>query len=247
MQDIFGKALLDYYHGNYSEDIITETNISEEDELSLPYLFRNYAEMPALEQKALDLSKGKVLDVGCGAGSHSLYLQKKEIDITAIDISEGAVKVTQLRGVKDVRNSNVLDISGEKFDTILLLMNGTGIFEKVASVSKYLQHLKTLLTTNGQIFIDSSDLKYMYDASTLLSTGSTDEGGIWVPSNRYYGELDFKLKYKGEESESFPILYMDEALFERSCVENKMTFELITRGDHFDYLVRLTAAEHTLS
>lgn len=239
MQDIFGKALLDYYHGNYSEDIITETNISEEDELSLPYLFRNYAEMPALEKKALDLSKGKVLDVGCGAGSHSLYLQKKEIDITAIDISEGAVKVTQLRGVKDVRNSNVLDISGEKFDTILLLMNGTGIFEKVASVSKYLQHLKTLLTTNGQIFIDSSDLKYMYDKS--------DEGGIWVPSNRYYGELDFKLKYKGEESESFPILYMDEALFERSCVENKMTFELITRGDHFDYLVRLTAAEHTLS
>ncbi|TDI81929.1 MAG: methyltransferase domain-containing protein [Bacteroidetes bacterium] len=239
MQDIFGKALLDYYHGNYSEHIITETNISEEDELSLPYLFRNYAEMPAMEQKALDLSKGKVLDVGCGAGSHSLYLQKKEIDITAIDISEGAVKVTQLRGVKDVRNSNVLDICGEKFDTILLLMNGTGIFEKVASVSKYLQHLKTLLTTNGQIFIDSSDLKYMYDKS--------DEGGIWVPSNRYYGELDFKLKYKGEESESFPILYMDEALFERSCVENKMTFELITRGDHFDYLVRLTTAEHTLS
>jgi len=239
MQDIFGKALLDYYHGNYSEDIVTETNISEEDELRLPYLFRNYTEMPALEQKALDLANGKILDVGCGAGSHSLYLQKKNKQVTAIDISEGAVKVTQLRGVKDVRNSNVLDISGEKFDTILLLMNGTGIFEKVASVSKYLQYLKTLLTTNGQIFIDSSDLKYMYDKS--------DEGGIWVPSDRYYGELDFILKYKGEESESFPVLYMDEALFERSCVENKMTFELITRGDHFDYLVRLTAAEHTPS
>ena len=236
MQDIFGKALLDYYHGNYSEDIVTETNISEDDELRLPYLFRNYTEMPALEQKALDLANGKILDVGCGAGSHSLYLQKKNKQVTAIDISEGAVKVTQLRGVKDVRNSNVLEISGEKFDTILLLMNGTGIFEKVASVSKYLQHLKTLLTTNGQIFIDSSDLKYMYDKS--------DEGGIWVSSDRYYGELDFILKYKGEESESFPVLYMDEALFERSCVENKMTFELITRGDHFDYLVRLTAAEH---
>lgn len=247
MQDIFGKALLDYYHGNYSEDIITETNISEEDELSLPYLFRNYAEMPALEQKALDLSKGKVLDVGCGAGSHSLYLQKKEIDITAIDISEGAVKIAQLRGVKDVRRSNVLDISGEKFDTILLLMNGTGIFEKVTSVSKYLQHLKTLLISNGQILIDSSDLKYMYDTSTLLSTGSTDEGGIWVSSDRYYGELDFKLKYKGEESEFYPMLYLDEVLFERLCIENKMNFELITRGDHFDYLARLTAAEHTLS
>jgi SAM-dependent methyltransferase len=247
MQDIFGKALLDYQHGNYSEDIITETNISEEDELPLPYLFRNYAEMPALEQKAMDLAGGKVLDVGCGAGSHSLHLQNKEIQVTAIDISEGAVKVSQSRGVKDVRRSNVLDISGEKFDTILLLMNGTGIFEKVTSVSKYLQHLKTLLTSNGQILIDSSDLKYMYDTSTLLSTGSADEGGIWVSSDRYYGELDFKLKYKGEESEFFPMLYLDEVLFERLCIENKMTFELITRGDHFDYLARLTAAEHTLS
>jgi SAM-dependent methyltransferase len=247
MQDIFGNALLDYYHGNYSEDIITETNISEEDKLPLPYLFRNYAEMPALEQKALDLAKGKVLDVGCGAGSHSLCLQKKEIQVSAIDISEGAVKVTRLRGVKDVRRSNVLDVSGEKFDTLLLLMNGTGIFEKVALVSKYIQHLKTLLTPNGQILIDSSDLKYMYDASTPLSTVSSDEGGIWVPSDRYYGELDFKLKYKGEESVFFPMLYLDEGLFERSCVENKMTFELIARGDHFDYLARITASEHTPS
>ncbi len=247
MQDIFGKALLDYYHGNYSEDIITETNISEEDKLPLPYLFRNYAEMPALEQKALDLANGKVLDVGCGAGSHSLYLQKKELEITAIDISEGAVKVTRLRGVKDVRRSNVLDVSGEKYDTILLLMNGTGIFEKVALVSKYIQHLKTLLTSRGQILIDSSDLKYMYDASTPLSTDSSDEGGIWVPSDRYYGELDFKLKYKGEESEFFPMLYLDEGLLERLCVENKMTFGLIARGDHFDYLARITALEHTPS
>jgi len=247
MQDIFGKALLDYFQGNYSADIITETHISKEDELPLPYLFRNYAGMPTLEQKALDLAKGKVLDVGCGAGSHSLHLQNKKIQVTAIDISEGAVKVTQLRGLRDVRRSNVLDISEEKFDTILLLMNGTGIFEKVALVSKYLQHLKSLLTSNGQILIDSSDLKYMYDASTLLSTGSSDEGGIWVPSDRYYGELDFKLKYKGEESEFFPMLYLDEGLFERLCVENKMTFELIAHGDHFDYLARLTALEHTLS
>jgi SAM-dependent methyltransferase len=247
MKDIFGKALLDYFHGNYSEDIITETNISEEDKLPLPYLFRNYAEMPAIEQRALDLANGKVLDVGCGAGSHSLYLQKKEIQVSAIDISVGAVRVTQLRGVKDVRRSNVLDISGEKYDTILLLMNGTGIFEKVALVSKYIQHLKTLLTSKGQILIDSSDLRYMYDVSTPLSTGFSDEGGIWVPSDRYYGELDFKLKYKGEESGFFPILYLDEGLFERLCVENKMTFGLIARGVHFDYLARLTALEQTPS
>ena len=82
MIDILGTALLDYYHGNYTEDIINETNISEEDVLPLPYFFRKHSEMPVLEKAALKLCKGKVLDVGCGAGCHSLYLQKKGMQVT---------------------------------------------------------------------------------------------------------------------------------------------------------------------
>ena len=76
-KDLFGKALQDYYNNNYTADLITSTNISGEDELPLPYLFRSYSEMPKLEQKALQLAKGNVLDVGCGSGSHSLSFKKK--------------------------------------------------------------------------------------------------------------------------------------------------------------------------
>jgi len=104
MKDLFGQALLDYQNGNYTEDIITSTSISEEDELPLPYLFRNYAEMPKLEQKALDLAQGTVLDVGCGAGSHSLYLQNKGFEIKAIDISKGAIEVCKQRGLQKCRS-----------------------------------------------------------------------------------------------------------------------------------------------
>ena len=99
MKDLFGKALLDYQNGNYSEDLITSTNISDEDELPLAYLFREFKNMPKLEQKALQLSKGTVLDVGCGSGSHSLYLQDKGFEIKAIDVSRGSVKVAKKRGV----------------------------------------------------------------------------------------------------------------------------------------------------
>ena len=87
MKDLFGKAILDFQTNNSPEDLITETNISEADEMSVDYLFRSFNEMPKLEKKALQLCKGKVLDVGCGAGSHSLYLQKKGFQVTAIDIS----------------------------------------------------------------------------------------------------------------------------------------------------------------
>ena len=148
MKDLFGQALLDYQNGNYKEDIITSTNISDDDVLPIPYLFRSYKEMPKLEQKALDLAFGKVLDVGCGAGSHSLYLQnEKGLDVKAIDISVGAIEVCKKRGIKNVE---VLDVLKEvtQFDTILLLMNGTGVFQELNQVTKYLSHLISLLKPN---------------------------------------------------------------------------------------------------
>lgn len=234
MKDILGKALLDYFHGNYTDDIITETNISDEDELPLPYLFRNFSTMPPLEQKALQLTKGNILDVGCGSGSHSLWLQSKGLQVTAIDTSKGAVEVTKLRGVSKVKQVSLLDFFDGKFDTILLLMNGTGIFETIDQVSQYLQHLKTLLQPNGQLLIDSSDLQYMYDTS--------EEGGIWVPANHYYGELEFTMKYKGEESEPFPWLYLDPIRFEELATKNGFNFETIYEGENFDYLAKLTVA-----
>ena len=244
MKDILGTALLDYYHGNYSEDIITETNISEEDELPLPYLFRGFSEMPELEQEALEIARGHVLDVGCGAGSHSLYLQKKGLRVSAIDISNGAIEVSKLRGVSDARVMDMLHLKEETFDTILILMNGTGIFQKLEFVDQYLKRLKSLLRPNGQILIDSSDLKYMYPSA---SVGISDENrGIWVPQDRYYGELEFTMKYKGVESETFDWLYLDEHLFEQACLASGLTFQLVARGKNYDYLAKLTAASHTL-
>ena len=233
MIDILGQALLDYQNGNYTEDIRTETNISEEDILPIPYLFREFSEMPQLEQKALDLSKGRVLDVGCGAGSHSLYLQKKGLEVTAIDTSEGAIEVCKLRGITDARCIDLLQFNNEKFDTILLLMNGTGIFQKLEFTDQYLQHLKTLLNPNGQLLIDSSDLKYMYDEGE-------DEGSIMVPSDRYYGELQFVMHYKNWTSDSFDWLYLDEKRFKAVCAKNDLSFKIVSRGNNFDYLAKLS-------
>ena len=234
MKDLFGKAILDFQTNNSPEDLITETSISEEDEMSVAYLFRDFSGMPKLEQQALLLSKGKVLDVGCGAGSHSLYLQnEKKLAVTEIDISEKAVEACKLRSVLNAKVEAILHFeTDEKFDTILLLMNGTGIFGKLENVPNYLKKLKSLLTENGQILIDSSDIIYMFDEE--------EEGGKWIPGDAYYGELEFTISYKGQKEAPLPWLYMDYNTLQNAAIANGFQCELVLEGDHYDYLARLT-------
>ncbi|WP_286966303.1 class I SAM-dependent methyltransferase [Flavobacterium sp. UBA4854] len=234
MKDLFGKAIFDFYTKNSPEDIITETSISEEDEMSVEYLFRSYNEMPKIEQKALQLAKGKILDVGCGAGSHALSLQnERNLEVTAIDISKKAIETCRLRGIKNAKVENVLDFEGEKFDTILLLMNGTGIFGQLKNCNKYLSKLKSLLNPDGQILIDSSDIIYMFDED--------EDGGKWIPSeNDYYGELVFNISYKGEKEEPFDWLYLDYNTLQNAAIANGFNCELILEGEHYDYLAKLS-------
>jgi SAM-dependent methyltransferase len=233
MKDLFGKAILDYQTGNAPENLITETSISEEDEMSVAYLFRNYSQMPKLEQKALQMAKGRVLDAGCGAGSHSLYLQEnRKIDVIALDISQNAIKACELRGVKNTVVKDIMTYENEKFDTILLLMNGTGIIEKLSNISSLLQKLKSLLNEGGQVLVDSSDIIYMFDTD--------EDGGVWIPSDLdYYGELTFTISYKGEKEEPFGWLYLDYNTLQNAAVANGLECELIMEGEHYDYLARL--------
>ncbi|QOG03598.1 bifunctional 2-polyprenyl-6-hydroxyphenol methylase/3-demethylubiquinol 3-O-methyltransferase UbiG [Flavobacterium sp. MDT1-60] len=234
MKDLFGKAMYDFQTNNSPENIITETSISEEDEMSVDYLFRSYNEMPKLEQKALQLATGKILDVGCGAGSHSLSLHNdRNLDVTSIDISEKAIATCKLRGVTNAKVQNILDFEGEKFDTIILLMNGVGIFGKLDNCNKYLSKLKSLLNPGGQILLDSSDIIYMFDED--------EDGGKWIPSNNdYYGELVFNISYKDEKEEPFDWLYLDYNTLQNAAIANGLKCELILEGEHYDYLARLS-------
>ena len=233
MKDLLGQAIYNYYQGISKENVTTETNLTEEDEMDISYMFRSFKEMPKIEQKALQLAKGKILDVGCGAGSHALYLQEQGLDVKAIDISPKSIETAQLRGVKNTQLIDILDIKEETFDTILLLMNGTGIFKELKHVAKYLNHLKTLLNPNGQILIDSSDLIYLFDED--------EDGGKWIPTDReYYGELTFTVHYQGQTDDTFPWLYLDYNTLQNACSFNHLNCELILEGKHFDYLAKIT-------
>lgn len=231
MKDLMGKAIWDYYQDENPEDLQTETSISELDELPVDYLFRDFEEMNGLEQKALELAYGKVLDIGAGAGSHALYLQnKRNLDVVALDISPKSVEVCKLRGIKNAVCQNMLDFSGEIFDTILLLMNGTGIFGSLTTIDTYLQKLQSLLADNGQILIDSTDILYMFDRD--------EDGGVYIPAEGYYGELDYVVHYKGDSEESIKWLYLDFETLKNAAENNGFTIEKVMQ-DEDAYLARL--------
>ena len=232
-KDILGTALLDFQNGNYSEDIITYSSLLEDDVLPLPYMFRSFKEMPELEQKALQLCKGIVLDVGCGAGSHGLYLQEKGFQVIGLDASKGAIEVSTLRGLKNTTHFELLKYEGEQFDTILILMNGVGLAGTLDGLEPFFTKLKSLLKEDGQILLDSSDIIYMFE--------DDGDGGYWIPDNvNYYGEVSFEMEYKKEKSESFPWLYVDYNTLQRAANYSNLTCELVMEGEHYDYLARLT-------
>lgn len=231
-KDPMGAAILDYQKYGKAQRLRVLSSMFDEDEMPVAHLFRTISNMPMLEQKALSLAKGKVLDVGAGAGCHALALQEKGYEVKAIDISPLSCEAMRLRGVKSVECINLFDKQlATGYDTILLLMNGTGIAGKIANLSALLLRLKELLNENGQILIDSSDLKYIYE---------NEDGSFDIDLNAaYYGEVDYQMIYKDIKGNSFDWLYVDYPLLKTIAESTGLHAQLIAEGEHYDYLAKL--------
>ncbi|PJB14539.1 MAG: SAM-dependent methyltransferase [Flavobacteriales bacterium CG_4_9_14_3_um_filter_32_8] len=228
-EDVIGKALLAYLDGDSTPNIIVKSSFGE-DTLSIPYLFRTAKQLPKIEKTALKLCKGKVLDVGAGSGCHSLILQKRKMNVKAIDVSKGAVEVMMKRKI----NAFHIDFHEEtnQFDTLLFLMNGVGIAGTIKGLKKLLKKAKILLNVDGQILLDSSDISYMF---------TEDDGSMKINLNApYYGEVSFQMQYKDIKTQPFDWLFIDFELLENIAKPLGYKCELIINGPHFDYLAKLS-------
>ena len=231
-KDVFGNALLEYFQSPGDQKLITWTSLTYEDLLPIRYFFRTFEQMPVLEQKAMEISYGKVLDIGCGAGCHGLYLQnQRKLEVTGIDNSTGAIKTASKRGLLHTVNKSIFNYEKVRFDTILLLMNGAGICGQLETLELLLNKLKSLLNPNGQILINSSDLIYLFDESP--------DGEKIIPASNYYGEVRYGIRFKNK-TETFPWLYIDFGLLQNTAHQVGLGTELIFEGENWDYLARLT-------
>lgn len=229
--DVLGQAICDFYEEKKIEEIFLKINGEANEPLDPAYFFRKSHELPPLESEALNLATGRILDVGAGAGCHSLILQSQGKDAWAIERSSLACQMMKKQGLAHVTNMDVSELKGEKFDTILLLMNGLGMAQKLKKLPDFLHHLRGLLADGGRIIGDSSDILYWFEQ---------EDGSYLIPADGYYGEVEFDLEYK-DLNEKFDWLYVDPNALALASAEAGLEIESITEGDHHDYLAVLSA------
>lgn len=224
--DVFGKALLDFNHLGQTEKLWLHNNYGKPEDMPLEVFFRSEEDLTDLEEYALNLCKGTVLDIGAGAGAHSLILQSYDFDVTALEISPLACEVMKNRGLRKVINGDIYNFQ-EKFDTLLLLMNGIGLCGNIEGLNRLLGHLKECLNTGGQIIFDSSDIRYLYPDEKF-------------PEDNYYGEILYKYEYQSVMGDWFKWLYIDFDRLRSTALEQGLNFELLFEDDMDQYLARLS-------
>lgn len=230
--DPMGQAVLDYVEQRQLKKLRVLSSMFEEDEMPVSHLFRTYAEMPLAEQKALDMCRGRVLDVGACAGCHALHLQNMGFDVTAIDVSPLSVEAMQRRGITCALLADFYeDGFGQDFDTIIMLMNGTTIAGTLEGMPRLLERAKELLAKDGQILIDSTDLRYIYE---------DEDGNFDYDGEHYYGEVDYRMQYGKVRGERFDCLYLDPLTMQKTAALAGLHAEIILQTDTLAYLVRLS-------
>lgn len=228
--DPIGQAILDFAESGKSKDIIVSSDLCEDDIIESGYLFRSLKEMPQLEKLALKRCRGRILDIGAGAGAHSRVLKEKGLDVTALEPSEGAVKYIRSTGIQAIQGT-FQSLNDQTYDTLLLLMNGTGLAGKLEHLEHFLSHARSLLNPGGKIVCDSTDIMYLYE---------DEDGSLWVDLNaEYYGNFKFRMTYKDHQTEWFDWLYVDFERLKNTAEKAGFSVELLFEEDNH-YLVELT-------
>jgi len=230
--EVLGLALSAYFAGDQTATLIVHSPDFDPDTQAVSHYFRVLSEMPDIELEALEQVRGATLDVGAAAGSHSLELQLRGFDVSALELSGEACRIMRSRGVDKVLNADIFAASPGKFDTVLMLMNGIGLVQTIDGLMHFLQHIKSFLNPGGQLLFDSANLIY------LFGDEESNEARIDL-NDRYYGEIEFVMEYAGIKSDSFSWLYID---FDTLCYYAEQAGfkpELISQDRNYQYLARL--------
>lgn len=227
MTDLPGKAIHDHFFSTQRKRLYVQDTFGPRVLMPVSYYFRNFRQMPELEQQALELCEGRTLDIGAAAGSHAMELQRMETDVTALEISPLACEVMEARGVQQVICGDIFQYAEGQYDTLLLLMNGIGLCSTLDGFRAFLKHAASLLNSGGQLIFDSCDTVYMYEETEM-------------PADHYYGEMTVRYEYGELATGWFTWLYMDPDTMQEIATAEGWTSDIVFRDDQHQYLAVLT-------
>jgi SAM-dependent methyltransferase len=230
--DLLGMAMTDYLAGQESAHVMVCSSLWDPQRTDASVFFRCYADMPAWEKTAMDLAHGRILDIGAGAGAHVRHLQSMGMDICALELSTQACEVMSKLNISNIVNSDIFTFSDNLgFDTLLLLMNGSGIARTLDNLPGLLSKCKSLLRPGGQILLDSTDILYMY---------REEDGSVWLNLNAgYYGEVDMWMEYKGQKSLKMSWLYVDQEMLSQVASGMGLQTDILYEDEGGQFLARL--------
>lgn len=221
------RALLDWMAGARRRSLRVHSDAGPPARMPVGLFFRAGRRLRAVDRAALALARGRVLDVGAGAGALTLALERAGHEVTALELLAGAVRVMRARGVADARLGDVRSFRAPRpYDTVLALMNGTAPAGTLAGLAEWLSVLAAPAAPDGQVLIDSTDLR-------------APGGRVRRADGRYVGELQYQIEYGGAKGPPFPQLFVDGRRLARAARAIGLATEFVWRDRAGAYLARL--------
>ena len=227
-----GQSLLNYLRGDTEAVIHVHSDGGQRTDVPVSIFFREPDHFP-LELQAIELCRGRVLDIGAGSGCHTLALQARGLEIVAIDFLPACVEVMRARGVRAAQQGDIHTFASEPFDTLLSLMNGLALVRDLRGLQPFLTHLRRLLKPNGQFLVDSCDLRKTGRPQSQATIAARRRAG------RYFGESDLQLEYKGRRGAPFTQLCVDANTLVKHARAAGWTCEIVVQEATGRYLARL--------
>jgi len=234
-------ALRAFQAGDTGAVVMVRDSLGNREPLPASYFFRTMEErdedpLLQLEWAALDACRGHVLDIGAGAGAHALALQGRGVEVTALESDPGLVELLLTRGVRKVVEGTPESLAGgERYDTLLLLMNGWGLAGTLAELPGFLDELAAILAPGGQVLADSTDLRPLMDPEGEEDWSTAEE--------EYPGDIGYRMEFGALKGEPYTFLFVDPDALQRVAKEGGWEVEILARNDEAGYLTRLTRTE----
>jgi SAM-dependent methyltransferase len=211
-KDAFGQEMLAYFNGKDDYEIVERDDGYMSVSSGPRAYFAGYGEWPEYERKAMEYADGSVLDVGCGAGRHALYLQQKGLDATGIDNSPLAIKVCKLRGLKKAKTMSITDVGrfrSGSFDTILLMCGNFGLLGNPRKAKAVLKEFRRITSPQALIIASCTDPYKTSDRDNLEYHRLNRRRG------RLPGQIRIRVRFKKYIGEWLEYLFASKMEMER--------------------------------